>query len=56
MRLQLKEEYIREACLVAGFFMLVRGIWLIYPPAAWIVGGLILIWFGTPPEMLKGGR
>lgn len=56
MRLRLKEDHVREACLVAGFLMLVRGVWLIYPPAVWIIGGLILIWLGIPPQMPKGGR
>jgi hypothetical protein len=50
MKLRLKEEHIREACLVAGLLILVRGVWLIYPPAAWIVGGLILIWLSIPPR------
>ena len=42
------ESFIRGACLVAGLFALARGLWLIHPPTAWIVVGLMLIWCGAP--------
>jgi len=48
-----KEEPIREICLVVGFFSLIAGLWLIYPPAMFIIGGFILMWIGLPPR--KGG-
>lgn len=44
------EETVREACLVAGFLSLETGIWFIYPPAAGIIGGLLLMWLGLPPK------
>jgi hypothetical protein len=53
---KLTDDHIREACLLAGFFALARGLWLIYPPAAWIACGLILIWLGIPPRPPKGGQ
>lgn len=55
MKPKLTEDHIREACLLAGFCSLTYGIWLIYPPAAWVVGGLILVWLGIPPRP-KGGQ
>lgn len=36
------------ACLVAGAAALARGLWLIYPPATWVVLGLLLIASGLP--------
>ncbi|MGO4181217.1 hypothetical protein AB4Z17_08555 [Paenibacillus sp. TAF43_2] len=47
-------SFARESCLVAGFFMLGYGIWSIYPPAAWIVCGGLLLWVGFPQKQ-KGG-
>jgi hypothetical protein len=44
------EESFREACLVAGFFMFARGLWLMYPPGMWLGCGLALIWCGLPPR------
>lgn len=38
----------REACLVAGFFMIARGLWLIYPPAMWLVCGAMLMYPALP--------
>lgn len=52
IKLKIKEETIKETCLLAGFLMLETGIWLIYPPAAFIVGGILLLWLGMPG---KGG-
>ncbi|ELK38811.1 hypothetical protein D478_27756 [Brevibacillus agri BAB-2500] len=43
-------ETAREACLLVGFFSLARGLWLIYPPAMWLVCGLLLLWVGFPPK------
>jgi hypothetical protein len=43
-------ENVREACLAAGFFMLARGLWLVYPPAMWVVCGALLIYVGLPPR------
>ena len=46
--IKLSPEFIKETCLVAGFLMLLRGLWLIWPPAMWIIGGVCLMWFGLP--------
>jgi hypothetical protein len=43
-------DALREACLLAGFVVFVRGAWLVWPPAAWLIAGLILIWLGIPPK------
>ncbi|GEA17509.1 hypothetical protein [Moorella sp. E306M] len=56
MKLKITDDHIREACLLAGFCLLTYGIWQIYQPAAWIVGGLILVWLGMPPKPPKGGQ
>ncbi|MCL6446249.1 MAG: hypothetical protein K6T83_22855 [Alicyclobacillus sp.] len=48
-------EAVKEACLFAGFISFCCGIWLIYPPAALIVGGLCLMWIGLPPVQKGGG-
>ncbi|WP_256846922.1 hypothetical protein [Paenibacillus sp. Pae108] len=47
---KISEETIRETCLVAGFFMLEIGLWMIYTPAAFLIGGVILMWLGLPPR------
>lgn len=44
------ETTVRETCLVAGFLMFARGLWLIYPPVMWLVCGLALVWCGLPPR------
>lgn len=41
--LKLNDEAIRELALAAGFLMVLRGLWLIYPPAMWIIGGVYLM-------------
>lgn len=41
-------DALREAVLVAGFLMLGRGLWLVYPPAMWLVCGSLLMWLGLP--------
>jgi hypothetical protein len=44
-------EFVKETCLLVGFFMFLRGSWLIYPPAMWVFGGAGLIWFGLPGKV-----
>jgi len=39
---------IKEFLLIVGFFSLVYGVWQIYIPAAWIIGGLLLLYVGIP--------
>ncbi|MFD2334716.1 hypothetical protein ACFSR7_36195 [Cohnella sp. GCM10020058] len=43
-----KDEAVRESFLVAGFSAFVAGVWWIYPPAALIIGGGLLMWLGLP--------
>lgn len=50
---KITEDDIREACLVAGFFMVGGGLWLIYPPMALIICGLMLLWLGLPPRQRR---
>jgi hypothetical protein len=50
--IKLSPEFIKETCLVAGFLMLLRGLWLIWPPAMWIIGGVCLMWFGLPGKQV----
>ncbi len=45
---RLQRESLREALLLAGFFAFCYGIWQIYPPAAFIAGGIILMYFAAP--------
>jgi hypothetical protein len=42
------EDKIKEACLVAGFFMLGAGLWLLHPSAALIICGCLLLYIGLP--------
>lgn len=49
------DDWIREACLLAGFGVLVWGIHLIYHPAAWIIGGILLLYAGWPAGKRRGG-
>lgn len=48
IKAKITPEFIKETCLLAGFSMVLRGLWLIYPPAMWIIGGMALVWFGLP--------
>jgi hypothetical protein len=48
------ETFIRESCLLVGFFMLGYGMWLIYPPASFVICGTLLMWVGLPARP-KGG-
>lgn len=41
--LDIPSETVRTLAAVAGFFMALYGIWLIYPPAMWIIGGIYLM-------------
>ena len=37
------DEIFRETCLVAGFVMFGRGLWLIWPPLMWLICGVLLM-------------
>jgi hypothetical protein len=41
-------DYISETAMIGGFFMLLKGLYTIYPPAMWIIGGILLILLGFP--------
>ncbi|WP_176716847.1 hypothetical protein [Paenibacillus polymyxa] len=51
-KLKITLDHIRELLLICGFFMAARGLWMIYPPAMFIICGAILVWIGLPA---KGG-
>ncbi|MBW4083521.1 hypothetical protein [Paenibacillus sp. S150] len=51
---KIREDTVREACLIAGFLSCCAGIWMVFPPAALIIGGALLIWIGQPAK--KQGR
>ena len=36
-------ETIQELAILAGFLMLLKGLWDIYPPLMWIIGGAWLM-------------
>jgi hypothetical protein len=44
--IKIKYEAIQELAVLAGFFMFLYGLWQIYPPAMWIIGGLWLMYPG----------
>ena len=48
--LKIKHETVQELALLAGFLMLLKGLWDIYPPLMWILGG---IWLMLPAK--RGG-
>ena len=41
-------DFIREAIMVIGFAAFVFGVWQIYEPAAWVMGGALLMYVGAP--------
>lgn len=41
-----QNETIQELAMLAGFLMFLKGLYDIYPPLMWIVGGL---WLMLPP-------
>jgi hypothetical protein len=41
---------IEELAILAGFLMLLRGLWLVYPPLMWIIGGL---WLMFPAKAVR---
>lgn len=45
----IKHEIIQELAVLAGFLMVLKGLWDIYPPLMWILGGVWLMFPG------KGG-
>ncbi|WEG14146.1 hypothetical protein PU629_07215 [Pullulanibacillus sp. KACC 23026] len=49
-RISISPETVREICLVIGFILLIYGIYQIYKPASFIVGGILILWIGLPPK------
>ncbi|ADU30988.1 hypothetical protein [Evansella cellulosilytica] len=50
------KDIIQDALLIIGFLLLCYGLWLIYPPIMFIIGGILLLKAGLPPvERKKGG-
>ncbi len=41
--IKIKHEIIQELAILAGFLMLLNGLYDIYPPAMWIIGGIWLM-------------
>lgn len=39
-------DLVNDSLVLSGAGMVVWGIWQIYQPAAWIVGGAVLLWYG----------
>lgn len=44
--INITNEAIQELALLAGFLMLLKGLWDIYQPLMWIIGGLWLMFPG----------
>jgi hypothetical protein len=49
------EDLIREVLLILGFIMVCYGLWSIYPPAMFVIGGAALVWVGLPPRPVPEG-
>ena len=41
--LKIKSETTQELAMLAGFFMCLKGLYDIYPPVMWIIGGAWLM-------------
>lgn len=48
--LKIQNDIIQELAMLAGFLMVMRGLWMIYPPVMWIVGGL---WLALPGKKVR---
>jgi len=40
---KISNETIQELAILAGFLMFLKGLWDIYPPLMWIIGGFWLM-------------
>lgn len=43
-------DVVSEAAIIGGFFMLMKGLYMIYPPVMWIVGGILIFLLGFPAK------
>ncbi|MEN6325799.1 MAG: hypothetical protein ABFD18_06295 [Syntrophomonas sp.] len=41
--IKITNQNIQELALLAGFLMILKGLYMIYPPLMWILGGLYLM-------------
>jgi hypothetical protein len=42
------KELARDLIILAGFCAFTYGIWLIFEPAAYIIGGAVAVWLAIP--------
>jgi hypothetical protein len=47
-KIKITDEQIRLTGVITGFFMVFRGLWLIYEPLAWLICGIFLMWVFWP--------
>lgn len=52
-KIKINENIVKEIAIVTGFTSVIRGLWLIHPAAALIIGGITLLWFGFPGKEAK---
>jgi hypothetical protein len=50
LRLHITDEKIKTACMIGGFLMALRGLYIWHPPLMWLLGGLALLWYGWPAD------
>lgn len=50
IRLPTLKGNLPDIAMVLGFLMLLYGIWQVYKPASFIIGGALLLLFGLPPR------
>lgn len=41
--MRVNTETVQELALLAGFLMCLKGLYMIYPPMMWIIGGVYLM-------------
>jgi hypothetical protein len=42
------QEHISEAAMIGGILILLKCLYMIYPPSMWIIGGILLMLLGFP--------
>lgn len=47
-KVRISDSFIQTACMLGGFLMALRGLYLWHPPLMWFAGGVFLLWFGWP--------
>jgi hypothetical protein len=46
------KETARDLMILAGFAAFTYGIWIIFEPAAYIIGGAIIMWLAIPARKI----